>query len=470
LSATATNPLVEFVDRYFNDPVLFVQEVLGGDPDEKQKEIMRAVARGDRRIAVRSGHRVGKTTALGQLIVWHGCTHFPQKTVATAATGPQLFDALYAETVTWFNKLPPTLRELFDIKSDVIELAAAPKESFISFRTSRAETPEAMAGVHSAFVLLLCDEASGIPEQVYEAAIGSMANPNACMILTGNPVRTSGMFFNIFKKALASWTRFHISCVGHPRIPLDFIQQVIETYGEESNAYRVRVLGEFPLADDDAFIPYEHMETALNRDVKPMLVKPAWGLDCARKGRDRSALAKRRGNVLEEKVKSWSGLDTMQLVGRVKAEWDTTLPSERPDDICVDAIGIGAGVADRLIELGLPARVINVSESAALSERFANLRAELWWKGKEWFAERSCNLAGDEQLGAELVDVHIDYTSSGKIIAESKKEIKKRGQPSPDLADSFILTFASNAATALHGSKSTTSSRAPLKRNIKGIV
>lgn len=464
------NVFLQLILRYRNDPVLFVREMLKADPDEKQQQVLNAIARGERRISVRSGHGVGKTTTLAWAICWWMFTRFPQKTVCTAPTSAQLFDALAAETKGWFKKLPPELAGLFDIKSESIHLLAAPEESFCSFRTSRAETPEALAGVHSDNVLLICDEASGIPEQVFEAASGSMSGHNATTLLAGNPVRTSGLFFRTHHTLRDMWLTLHISCIDHPRVSPDFVRQMAIDYGEDSNPYRVRVLGEFPKADDDTVIPFELMETSLKRDVKPHLVRSIWGLDCARFGSDRSSLAKRKGNVLQEKVKSWQGLDTMQLVGRVKAEWDATPPSERPEEICVDAIGLGSGVADRLRELGLPSRAVNVSESPAMKEKFINLRAELWWLARDWFFARDSNLCEDEALGGELVAVKYKYTSSGKIQIESKEDMKKRGMRSPDLADSFILTFAVPATTAVHGDSHRLSWREPLKRVIKGIV
>lgn len=464
------NPFDEFLDRYSTHPVLFVREVLGAEPDAEQSELLNAVARGERRIAVRSGHGVGKTTVLAWAIVWWACTRFPQKTVCTAPTSAQLFDALASETKTWFKKLPQTLLDLFEIQTEQIRLRSAPDESFIAFRTSRAETPEAMAGVHSANVLLIGDEASGIPEQVYVAGAGSMSGHNAVTVLAGNPVRSSGTFYDAFHVNSNLWYRIHISCVGHPRVTDDFCKDIAQRYGENSNAYRVRVLGEFPLADDDTVIPAEWAESALERDVQALMVKPIWGVDCARFGSDASALAKRKGNVLMEHVQEFRGIDTMQLVGRVKAAYDATMPSDRPSEICVDVIGIGAGVCDRLLELGLPARGVNVSESPSLKDEYANLRAELWFKGAEWLGKKDCSLAGDVQLKNELIGPRFSYTSNGKRQVEGKLDMKKRGKPSPNRADAFLLTLASDAISASAGPLQSLSWKTPLKRVLKGIV
>lgn len=460
------NPFIEFRRLYAGDTVRMVREVLAFEPDADQQAIMRAYDAGERRISIRSGHGTGKTTTLALITVHHALTKFPQAVVATAPTSSQLFDALAAQTKAWFKKLPGPLQELFDIKSESITLVAAPEESFVSFRTSRPEMPEALAGVHSEHVLLIGDEASGIPEAVYIAAAGSMSGHNACTILAGNPVRTAGLFYDTHHDVAHMWRTFHLSCLNNPRISQDFIDDMKSRYGEDSNDYAVRVLGEFPRAEADVVIPYELIQLALDREVAPSIVRPVWGLDCARKGNDRAALAKRAGNTLLEPVKWWQGLETMELVGRVKAEWDATAPLDRPESICVDAIGLGAGVADRLAELGLPARSINVSEAPALGGNYLNLKAELYYAARQWFVERNGTLKGDKETAAQLGWTRFGYTSSGKLKIEGKEELRKRMKKSPDLGEAFILTFAAPATSAMYGSVNSHSWKEPLKRDI----
>lgn len=468
---TQSNPFVPFRLEYHDQPVRFVREVLGGDPDEKQSAILEAIARGDRRISVRSGHGVGKTTTLAWAIVWWICTRFPQKVLCTAPTSDQLFDALAAETKTWMKRLPAPLLQNFELMAEDILFIPAPEESFVSFRTSRADKPEALAGKHSLNMLVIGDEASGIPEAVFEASVGSMSGHEATMILAGNPVRTTGLFYETFNSMRDIWTTFHISCVGHPRVAPDFIEEVVRRYGERSNEYRVRVLGEFPLGEADTVIPIELVKAATSRDVRAYQVKPIWGVDVGRFGTDPSALAKRKGNVLLEDVKEKHGLDTMRVVGWVKAEWDATAKADRPSAICVDVIGLGAGVCDRLAELGLPAVGINVSETPSLfEERYLNQRAELWFKGRDWFAKKDCRCS-DLALQKELVAPRFSYSSTGKIQVESKKDMKKRLPKigSPNKADAFLLTLAVDSVTALGGTAGQGWSQ-PLKRIIRGIV
>ena len=434
---------------------------------------MLAVARGERRIAVRSGHRVGKTTTLAWLTIWWMCTRFPQKTVATAPTADQLFSALAAETKTWISKMPEEVRERFEVQSEKIYFRPAPSESFVEYNTSRPDKPEALAGKHSANVLLIADEASGIPEQVFESAIGSMAGENARMIIAGNPVRSSGYFFDAFNGPGAGmWYHIHISSENHARVTPDFVEMVRAKWGPRSNEYRVRVAGEFPLADDDTVMPAEIVDSAVERDVAAHLVREIWGLDVARFGSDATALARRQGNVLVKPVEQKYGLDTMNVVGWVKSEWDKTSVEKRPSEILVDVIGLGAGVYDRLAELGLPARGINVSETPSIfDEQYLNQRAELWFKGRQWFTGKDCSLRGDKDLAAELKMPKYKHSSSGKLQVESKEDMKKRGLHSPNKADAFLLTFASEAVTAISGGGSVRLSwKEPLRREIKGLV
>ena len=156
----------------------------------------------------------------------------------------------------------------------------------------------------------------------------------------------------------------------------------------------------------------------------------------------------------------------MQLTGAIKAEYDSCL--EKPTEIFVDAIGLGAGVADRLRELNLPAYAINVSESPAMGHHYLNLRAELWYKAKSWLEGRNVRLPRDETLKTELTTLRYTYTSSGRVKIESKADLKRRGVASPDSADAFVLTFASEAGTAMGGRSGR--SMGKIRRNLVGVV
>ena len=457
---------VNAIKKFRKDPNLFVSKVLGATPDKWQSEVMQAVADGNRGVSIRSGHGVGKTSCLSWLALWWIASHYHAKVVITAPTSAQLHDALLPEAKSWRKQAPDGFKEMFTIKAERIELAADPERNFISARTSRAEQPDALQGVHAEHVLLIGDEASGIPEQVYEAAGGSMSAHHATMVLAGNPVRSSGYFYETFHKLSDRWKTFHVSCEDTSRVSDEYVEECRIRYGEESNIYRVRVLGEFPRGDDDTVIPLDLVSAAVSRDVAPTQFGPSvWGLDVARFGADSSALCKRKGNAVTEGIKLWRNLDTMQLTGAVKAEYD--MSTEKPMEIFVDAIGLGAGVADRLRELKLPAYAINVGESPALGTSYLNLRAELWYKAKSWLEGRDVRLPVDETLKSELTTIRYNYTSSGRVKIESKADLKRRGVASPDSADAFVLTFASEAGTASGRSGRHIGN---IRRQITGIV
>ena len=445
-----------FIKRYRNDPAGFCKHVVGMDPLPWQREVMQAVANGERRISVRSGHGVGKSSCAAILILWFLTTRYPCKCVTTAPTAAQLYDALFAEVKRRLKDLPPAVSRLFDATSDRIILKSSPTEAFASFRTSSKERPEALAGIHSDNVLLVVDEGSGVPESVFESAAGSMSGHNAVTLLLGNPVRANGFFYRTHTELSQDWWTKKVSCDDNPLVSNDFLRDMANRYGEESNQYRVRVLGEFPQADEDTLIALNLLEAARDRDVEPSPVSSVvWGVDPARYGSDRSALAKRSGNYLLEPPKTWRDKSTMELCGIIQAEYESTPYMERPEEICVDSIGIGAGVVDRLIELDLPARGINVAESASLNQKYVRLRDELWHRAREWFESKEVHIPDDEQLIQELAAPRFTFTSSGKIKIESKDEMRKRGVGfgSPDLADAFCLTFASNAVVAAHGTR-----------------
>jgi hypothetical protein len=445
-------------------------DVLGVRPDPWQAEFLDHIAKGERKISVRSGHGTGKSTAASWAMVWYLTTRFPCKIVVTAPTSSQLFDALFAELKSWIRNLPPYVGELFEVTSDRVVLKAAPSEAFISARTARAETPEALAGVHSQNVLLVADEASGIDEKVFEAASGSMSGHSATTVLLGNPTRSSGLFYDTHHRVKADWKTMHVSCMKSPRVSDEFVREMEVKYGAESNQFRVRVLGEFPLKEDNTVIPADTVESAQKRDIEsdPDTV-PVWGLDVARFGADSSVLAIRHGNSITELI-SWKGLTLMELTGRVVDRYNGLIPRQRPTEILVDSIGLGAGVVDRLQELDLPVRGINVGEASSMSGTYLNLRAELWFKLKDWLAAKDCKLPVDSALFSELVSPRYQFTSSGKMKIESKDEMRKRGLPSPDKADAICLTLASDAATATFGSKHSVQWKKPLKRAVKGVV
>jgi hypothetical protein len=203
---------------------------------------------------------------------------------------------------------------------------------------------------------------------------------------------------------------------------------------------------EYPFTDEEAFlnsitdtfITVEPVQRARQAQVESDLALVI-GVDPARGGNDKSAISRRRGR-LAYKIETFQGLDTMQLVGKVKHIIDT----ERPFKVFIDCIGIGAGVVDRLHEMGYDCVVgVNVARAASNPDLFINQRAELWSDMRDWFnQDLPVQIPDDPELQKELCGLGYDYNSSGRLQIESKKEARKRGMNSPDKADSLMITFA----------------------------
>lgn len=425
--------------RWKTSPIAFVTEAFGGPTLEPwQAEALRIIGERDR-LSIRAGHGVGKTTFEAWCALWYLCTHYPCKVAIVANTEKQLTDAMWSELRSWVRRMPPDLAAEFDISSERVTLKTSP-ESFITARTAPPEKPEALQGLHSEHMLFIIDEASGVIDKFFEVSLGALSTPGAKSILCGNPTRSTGFFYDTHHGLRHRWATMRVNCEDVPRAR-GHIEDIIAKFGKDSNAYRVRVLGEFPNTEDDAVIPLHLCEAAVIRQVETTQFKPVWGLDVARFGDDQTALCKRRGNTVTEPIKCWRGKDTMQTAGLIVDEWRQTDERDRPSAILVDVIGLGAGVVDRLRELGLPCRGINVGEAASASDRYMRLRDEAWFKAREWLMAGDCKLPDDQALIAELTAPHYRIESSGKIKVESKDDLKKRGLNSPDLADAFILTL-----------------------------
>jgi hypothetical protein len=202
---------------------------------------------------------------------------------------------------------------------------------------------------------------------------------------------------------------------------------------------------EYPFTDDEAFLS-SITDTFINVDcvqkARSNVVESdtalVIGVDPARKGDDRTAIIRRRGRK-SYKLETYYNIDTMELAGIVKR----IIEAERPRRVCIDSIGIGAGVVDRLHELGHDTvEGVNVARKAIESHKFRNLRAELWSMMRDWFLQDTpVQIPDSDELQTDLTCLGYKYDSSDKLLIEGKDDAKKRGLLSPDTADALMLTF-----------------------------
>lgn len=429
------------VENYYDDPVGYAQDVLGFKPDEWQNNVLCSV-RDNRRTAVRSGHGVGKTRLAASAVHWFMSTRGYPRIRATANTEKQIMSVLWSELAT-INRQAKN-KDLFDFSRTSFRLKAAPETHFAEAIAWSENNSEAFAGIHSENVLYIFDEASAISDIIWEVSQGAMTNSGARWLVLGNPTRNTGKFHECFGKNkwnegdvdTSKWHCFTISCFDSPRVTSEYAQEIEREYGKDSDPYRVRVLGLPPMQETQQFINLSLFETALYRNVVTLSHEPRiLGIDVARFGEDRSVLVERKGRNAKV-IASVRGNDTMQVTGLIMDAINRAAKEEPYDYICVDVIGVGGGVVDRLKEQNVQVIGVNVSERPRLQD-CKNLRAELWKRCKDWLAEGHVT----EDFRDDLIAPQYSFDSSGRLVMERKEDMAKRGLSSPDVADALCLTF-----------------------------
>ena len=444
--------------RYRPDPVAFCTEVLGDErPWSRQREILEAV-RDHRRTAVRSGHGVGKSWTIARLALWWLYTRAHSAVVTTAPTERQVREVLWREVARAHRSsaLPlggKLLRTRIELDTDWFAIGVSTDEA------------ERFQGFHSAHLLVLFDEAAGIPRRMWEAAEGMLSSSGARMLAVGNPSAPSGPFFAACSSP--GWRRIRIGCpeaaaeakrLGLSRlVSAEWIAERRRDWGADSPVYRARVVGEFPETVESGLVPAEWIAEALESGeaVEPEDVRgrrAVLGVDVARYGDDSTAMVLRRGSAVVDAA-AFKGIDTMAVAGKVVRAvrmWDVDW-----HDVFIDATGLGAGVVDRLRELGYPVAECNFAARASNPAEFENLRAEIYWRLRTALSPSAeARLAIDpkiEALARELLWIRYRVNSSGRIQIESKERIKSAEGASPDMADALALTYAGYTAEEAPG-------------------
>lgn len=435
----------EALDFFRSDPVEFVRRVLGIEPLPWQIDFMLAV-RDHSQIAVSSGVGTGKSACTAWLIIWYLLTHDYAKIGITGATYAQLDSGIRSEigsTLRRMSETFPHIAKQLVLTSTSIYRQDAPEDAFAEIRVASKDNSESLRGLHceNGVAIWFVDEASSISDESFVSIFGVLSGRNAKVVMTSNPTRLKGAFFAAFHSDAALWRLFKVNYENSSLVRSAFIETVASTYGRDSSQYRVQVLGEFPLVDEETLIPRPLVEEATKRKVDPIPGPIIWGVDCATtNGGDRIAVCKRQMNHVLGPVKSWPGREPMEIVDLLVREIEAEKERDRPQEIVIDSNGVGAGVVSRLKQLGYPARGINVGERAREPERYPRLRDELWDRAKSYLEARDCKLPNQEELIFELSSplYKVDDTSR-KLKVEGKQEMRKRLHcKSPDLADAFI--------------------------------
>jgi len=439
------------------DPVWWIREVLGDDLWGEQAQIVESV-RDTPETAVRSCHGIGKSFIAARTALWFLYTHAPSIVITTAPTDRQVRGILWKEIRSGHR------RARYPLGGEVLTQELKLAENWFAWGFTAPEyDPDRFQGFHEVYVLVIVDEAAGVSQEIYEAIDSILTSEHARLLLIGNPTNPIGRFADDFKTAGVA--KHAISCTSTPNftafgitrddlindtwetkitgpLPAPYLitpywaAKMIRRWGADSQFVQARVWGEFPAAGTDALIPLHWIDAAVERTLEP--VGPdELGVDVARFGTDETVLVHRCGPVARVHA-AFSQKDTMATAGAVRA----ALRATRATSAKIDAVGIGAGVYDRLNELGEPVQEMQSGAAAQDSERFANARAEWWWGLRERFESGDIDIEDDEDLVAQLAGIKYKMTSRGQILIESKEDMKRRGLSSPDRGDALMLAFA----------------------------
>lgn len=407
------------------------------------------------RIAVASGHGIGKSAGISMVNKWALDTCVDTRIVITANTEGQLLTKTSPELAKW-QRLAIT-RDWFkpNATSIVSTMPGRDKSWRADLVTWSENNTEAFAGLHNQGkrIVLIFDEASGIAQKVWEVALGALTDEGTEIIWLafGNPTQNTGSFRECFGKARNLWHTRQIDSRTVEGTNKAYLQELIDTYGIESDVAKVRVLGQFPSASSMQFVPSDIAEGAAARpELEGLRTDPViFGVDCARFGDDDSVLAIRCGRDARTRPwKTWGRVDAMTLAG------DIALQAElwKPDAIFIDAGNIGAAVVDRLRQLIDPAKVFEVwfggkgreAEWNGARVRVANKRAEMWCNMREWL--RGGSIPDEQRLIDDLIGPEYSFDVHQAIALEKKEHMKARGLPSPDWGDALACTFAEPVA------------------------
>lgn len=439
----------DFRARIRKSPGWFAREILGESPWEKQIEIMDAVLNDPlRRVAVSGCTSSSKTRSAAMTVVSWLLAYSPLARVYTfAPSGRQVAGNLWGE-----------IRRMELRAKTCIGGTLMPKDTRWEFGPDwfahgfTTDQPEMVHGIHGRNILVILDDAHGISKEMSDEIENIKAGATTTILMLYNKTRLSGPTHDCNHRERKLWRNIAIPYSSTPNaranapvIPEMLTPATVEDwkikFGEESNAFRIKVLDEYPTQESDTLIPLDWIEMAVARRNPPGV--PVLGVDVARFGDDESVFAPLLGRKLMA-LDCYRGQDLMETVGRAEMKRKEI----RSAYAYVDEIGMGSGVVDRwreVVQTSAAIMGINVAEKARDEEQFANLRAELYWHLREAFNPKGVaplEIPNDPDLIAQLSAIKYKINSAGKIQMEPKEDTKKRLGQSPDRADALMLANA----------------------------
>jgi hypothetical protein len=481
---------------YKRKPVAWVRDKIGEHTTDDLRNVFMSV-RDNRYTAVQSCHDVGKSWGAARLAAWWLDTHPVGEAlvITTAPTAQQVSGILWREIGKTHRKGKLFGRVTGDNKWKVDwGREDAPEEVAIGRKPADYD-PAAFQGYHARFVLVIIDEACGVPQALYNAVDALVTNRHARVLAIGNPDDPSSHFADICKPG-SGWHTIRINGLHtpgftaqrvkpYPRVvelmaklrispsteyvpaelydllidPL-WVEERIRRWGVDSPLFQSKVLGLFPKVSIDTLIHPHWVVLAQAREMEPYATMSRIGCDVARYGVDHTIILLRQGGCARvvHDIPYGPVTETAGLIQKVGGDLGTVLPTAMVDDD-----GVGGGVVDILKEDDYPHVAIHNGGATfqKLSNgkpRFYNKRAELYWNLKELLAGVSGTGEdgwldldpADDELAAQLTNIKYKINRHGQIEVESKDSMKARGLPSPDRADALAYAVAPDELLLRH--------------------
>jgi phage terminase large subunit len=434
------------------DPVQFAQAFLKLNITAKQQEVLRSVA-ANPRTAVKACHASGKTFIAAVLVLWFIARYQEVIIVTTAPTWMQVKRVLWGE----IHRLIHSSEFRYPEPSET-SLHLGPGRYAIGISTNEGVR---LQGFHAKHVLFVLDEAPGVLPEIYEAIEGIRAGGDVRVLEVGNPTIASGPFYDAFSTGREGWNLITISAFDTPNLkglttesllelpeeeldnnPVPYlttrrwVKEKYHEWGPGHPLWESRVLGNFPAQAEDALLSLTWLEQAKIREHPVDEGILDGGLDVAGPGEDETVLAIRCGPKLLH-LESWTESDPR---GKVLAALEAF--KGRIRRLNVDSAGIGYGMARHIADFKYKVRDVNVGVAARHPEKYANLKAELYWGLRMRFQSGDISGCFSEKAIGQLAGIRYQHNARGQVVIESKDDLRKRGVKSPDLAEAVMLAFA----------------------------
>jgi hypothetical protein len=454
--------LVNLAKQYAFNPLEFTEKIFPwGEGELKdfsiqnwQKDILKELSVKSEKpikIAVSSGNGAGKTTLICFLIFWFLSTRTRPKITVTSARFSQLLSTTWRELKIWKERCK--IGDFFEYRPESIFLKNHQYNWSANAKSWNISNPQSFAGEHAKNMMILFDEASGIPDIIWDVSRGAMTTKGSCYFIAfSNPTKRYGRFYECFSKK-NSWItkKVDISTCDKNIINPEIIKEWKEEWGEDSDDYKIHVKGEFPDSSFNQLISTNYIESLINthpnefsRDDSFAINSNAKtpvkiGVDVATgEAKDYSTIVVRRKNIILEIIREKLRLnDFLQLITDVLKRYKT-------NTLAIDSIGVSCGLVQDLENLGYQVIKICGSETAIDKNRFINKRAELYFKLKNWiqnvgFVGISNNIKKEHIriLQEELLSIEYSLDDRDK----NRYRILPKKEKSPDIADGLTYTF-----------------------------